>query len=66
MATFIGLTVVATLVGYQVKGDWFEKNATTITACVLIAIGMIASIGFSHSLRKDLPDETHKEDGGMQ
>jgi nickel/cobalt exporter len=46
MATFISLTVVATLVGYQIKGNWLEKHATTITSLVLIAIGLVAFIGF--------------------
>ena len=45
MATFVGLTVAATAIGYQVKGDWLEENANTITALVLIAIGIIAFIG---------------------
>jgi len=45
MATFIGLTVLATLAGYQIKGEWLERNATTITAVVLIAIGVVAYIG---------------------
>jgi len=46
MATFIGLTVLATLVGYQIKGEWLERHAATITAVVLIAIGIVAYIGF--------------------
>jgi hypothetical protein len=46
MATFVGLTVLATLAGYQIKGEWLERNATTITALVLIAIGAVAYIGF--------------------
>jgi len=46
IATFIGLTIIATLVGYQIKGAWLEKHATTITSLVLIAIGMVAAIGF--------------------
>jgi hypothetical protein len=46
IATFIGLTVMATLAGYQIKGDWLEKNATTITSLVLIAIGVVAFMGF--------------------
>lgn len=46
MATFVGLTVLATLAGYQIKGEWLERNATTLTALVLIAIGIVAYIGF--------------------
>lgn len=43
---FVGLTVLATLAGYQIKGEWLEHNATTITALVLIAIGIVAYVGF--------------------
>lgn len=46
IATFIGLTLLATLAGYQIKGEWLEKHATSITSLVLIAIGMVAFIGF--------------------
>ncbi len=46
MATFVGLTVLATLAGYQIKGEWLERNATTLTALVLIVIGIVAYIGF--------------------
>ncbi len=46
IGTFVGLTMIATLVGYQMKGIWIEKNANTITSLVLIAIGVIAFIGF--------------------
>jgi hypothetical protein len=45
IATFISLTMIATLAGYQIKGDWLEKNANTITSLVLIAIGIVAYIG---------------------
>ena len=45
IATFVGLTVGATAVGYQVKGHWLEENANTITAVVLIVIGIIVFIG---------------------
>jgi hypothetical protein len=45
IGTFIVLTVIATLAGYQIKGDWLEDNANTITALVLMAIGIVAFIG---------------------
>ena len=46
LATFVGLTVLATLAGYQIKGAWIEKNANTITSFVLIALGIVAYVGF--------------------
>ena len=46
LVTFVGLTVLATLAGYQIKGVWLEKNANTITSLVLIVIGMVAYIGW--------------------
>lgn len=46
LATFVGLTAVATAVGYQMRGEWLEKNANTITSLVLIAIGVVAFLGF--------------------
>ncbi|GAC1637878.1 MAG: hypothetical protein NVS4B11_39990 [Ktedonobacteraceae bacterium] len=46
IGTFIALTVLATLAGYQIKAAWLENNANTITSLVLIAIGVVAFIGF--------------------
>lgn len=46
MATFVGLTMIAMLAGYQIKGEWLERHATTITAIVLIGIGIVAFVGF--------------------
>lgn len=45
LATFVGLTVVAAAVGYQMRGEWLEDNANTITSLVLIAIGVVAFAG---------------------
>jgi putative Mn2+ efflux pump MntP len=45
MGTFVGLTVAATVAGYQVKGEWLERHANTITALVLIGIGVVAYVG---------------------
>lgn len=44
--TFLALTVIATIAGYQVKGEWLEHNATTITSLVLIILGIVAFVGF--------------------
>lgn len=46
LVTFVGLTVVATAVGYQMRGEWLEDNANTITSLVLIAIGVVVFVGF--------------------
>jgi ABC-type nickel/cobalt efflux system permease component RcnA len=45
IGTFVGLTVIATIIGYQIKGAWLENNATTITSLVLIALGIVAFVG---------------------
>lgn len=45
MITFVGLTLVATAVGYQMHGEWLEKNANTLTSLVLVVIGAVAFIG---------------------
>jgi nickel/cobalt transporter (NicO) family protein len=46
VATFVGLTVVATAVGYQMRGEWLEKHANSITSLVLVGIGVVALFGF--------------------
>jgi nickel/cobalt exporter len=40
LATFVGLTVAATVAGYQVEGEWLEEHGNTVTAAVLIVIGV--------------------------
>lgn len=44
-AVFVGLTLAATVLGYQVRGEWLEDHAQTITALILIVIGAIAFFG---------------------
>ena len=39
LATFVVLTVAATLAGYQVQGEWLEEHGNSITGLVLVAIG---------------------------
>ena len=45
IATFVVLTVAATVLGYQIKGEWLEKHGNTITALVLLAIGVAVFAG---------------------
>ena len=45
LATFVTLTVAATLAGYQVKGEWLEEYGNVITAIVLIGIGVAVYAG---------------------
>lgn len=45
MIVFVGLTVIATAAGYQMRGEWLEDHANTITAVLLIAIGAVAFAG---------------------
>ena len=45
ISTFVALTVAATLAGYQVKGEWLEEHGSSITALVLIGIGIAVYVG---------------------
>lgn len=45
LATFVVLTVAATLAGYQVKGEWLEEHGNLITAGVLAVIGIAVFLG---------------------
>jgi nickel/cobalt exporter len=45
LGAFVGLTVAATAVGYQMRGEWLEKNANTITSLVLMVVGVVAYVG---------------------
>jgi nickel/cobalt exporter len=45
MVAFVGLTVIATAAGYQMKGEWLEHHANTITSVLLIAVGIFVFVG---------------------
>lgn len=45
LATFVTLTVAATLAGYQIKGEWLEEHGNLLTAVVLIGIGIAVYVG---------------------
>jgi nickel/cobalt exporter len=45
MASFVALTVVATAAGYQMKGEWLENHANTVTSVFLIAVGVVVYLG---------------------
>jgi putative Mn2+ efflux pump MntP len=45
LGTFVVLTVGATLLGYQVKGEWLENHGMLLTGGVLIVIGAAVFLG---------------------
>jgi threonine/homoserine/homoserine lactone efflux protein len=45
VATFVGLTLLATLGGYQVRGRWLDRWGNLVTALVLLAIGTLVATG---------------------
>ena len=45
IATFVGLTVLATAGGYQLKGHWLDRWANAVTAATLLAIGALVLAG---------------------
>jgi nickel/cobalt transporter (NicO) family protein len=45
LATFVVLTVAATLAGYPVQGEWLEEYGNYLTAAVLILIGGAVYLG---------------------
>ncbi len=45
LATFVTLTVAATIAGYQVEGEWLEEHGNLLTALVLIGIGVAVYLG---------------------
>jgi hypothetical protein len=45
VATFVVLTLVATLGGYQLGGPWLEKSGNLITAGMLLLLGVLVLVG---------------------
>lgn len=45
MLAFVGLTVLAAAGGYQVHWPWLEANGQTISALVLLAVGVLVFAG---------------------
>jgi hypothetical protein len=43
--TIVGLTLLATVGGYQVRGNWLDRFGNTITAGVLVVIGALVLTG---------------------
>lgn len=45
IGTIVGLTLAATRGGYQLQGEWLERWGNTLTAAVLIVIGVLVLLG---------------------
>ncbi len=45
IATIVGLTLLATFGGYQVRSEWLERWGNAITAAALVAIGVLVLTG---------------------
>ncbi len=45
IATIVGLTLLATLGGYQLRGKWLDRWGNVIAALVLLAIGALVLAG---------------------
>ncbi|QIS19525.1 hypothetical protein [Nocardia terpenica] len=41
LTTIVGLTMLGTLAGYQLRGAWIDKSANLITATALLTIGIL-------------------------
>ncbi len=44
-ATIVGLTLLGTVAGYQLRGAWVDRGANLITAAVLLIIGVLVGTG---------------------
>jgi nickel/cobalt exporter len=45
VATFVILTLAATVGGYQLRGAWLEKGGNLATAAILLVIGVLVLVG---------------------
>jgi hypothetical protein len=45
IATIVGLTLLATIGGYQVRGKWLERWGNVLTAAALLIIGALVLTG---------------------
>lgn len=45
VATFVVLTLVATVGGYRVRGAWLEKSGNRVTAGILLILGVLVLVG---------------------
>jgi hypothetical protein len=45
IGTIVGLTLAAAKGSYQLEGEWLERWGNTITAAVLLIIGLLILVG---------------------
>ncbi len=45
IGTIVGLTLTAAKAGYQIRGEWLERWGNSITAVVLVVIGVLVLTG---------------------
>ena len=45
LVTIVGLTVLATLGGYRLRGAWIDRGANLVTALMLVAVGGLVATG---------------------
>ncbi len=45
ISTIVGLTLLATAAGYQIRGHWLDRWGNAITAAALLVIGSLVLAG---------------------
>ena len=45
LVTIVGLTVLAALGGYRLRGAWIDRGANLVTALMLVAVGGLVATG---------------------